>query len=147
MGLQSLDILLADDDTDDCLFFREALEEMPVTANLKTVQDGEKLMQMLTGNTGAFPHILFLDLNMPRKNGFECLSEIKQTKDIKHIPVVIFSTSVDQMVADLLYKNGAHLYIQKPADFAYFKKVIFDVLALVLKGDFTQPPRENFIIK
>ena len=78
MSLKQLNILLADDDLDDCLFFKEALEGMPVNTHLTAVHDGEQLMQLLANEKIKLPDILFLDLNMPRKNGFECLTEIKQ---------------------------------------------------------------------
>jgi len=81
MNLKQLNILLADDDIDDCIFFKEALEEFTIPSNLTTVNDGEQLMQILTDETNQLPNILFLDINMPRKNGFECLSEIKLNKN------------------------------------------------------------------
>ena len=115
MNLKHLDILLADDDTDDCLFFKEAVEAMPISTHLTAVHDGEQLMQLLTSETGKLPHLLFLDINMPRKNGFECLSEIKQNKKLKDLPVVIFSTSFEQEVVNLLYDNGAQFFIRKPS--------------------------------
>ena len=78
MSLKQLDILLADDDLDDCLFFKDALEDMPAYTKFTAVHDGEQLMQLLTHEKNGLPDILFLDLNMPRKNGFECLTEIRQ---------------------------------------------------------------------
>lgn len=83
MNFKQLNILLADDDSDDCLFFKEALRELLLSTNLTTVHDGEQLMQLLTNETNVLPHVLFLDLNMPRKNGFECLTEIKLSKKLK----------------------------------------------------------------
>ncbi len=77
MSIASLNLLLADDDTDDCFFFKEALEELPVSAKFTFVNDGVQLMQLLIVNDTSLADALFLDLNMPRKNGFECLSEIK----------------------------------------------------------------------
>ena len=77
MNSEQLNILLADDDTDDCIFFKKALDELTLPTNLVAVHDGEQLMHLLTNDTNPLPHILYLDLNMPRKNGFECLSEIK----------------------------------------------------------------------
>ena len=65
MNLKPLNIVLADDDTDDCLFFKEALGELIISTNLITVHDGEELMQLLTNETTKLPQILFLDLNMP----------------------------------------------------------------------------------
>ena len=88
----SVNILLADDDSDDCLFFKDVLDELNLPTLLTTVHNGEQLMEVLLKST-ELPDILFLDLNMPRKNGFECLSAIKQTKKLNQVPVIIFSTS------------------------------------------------------
>ncbi len=146
MNLKQLNILLADDDTDDCIFFKEALEELPLSTHLTTVHDGEQLMQLLTNETNELPHVLFLDLNMPRKNGFECLSEIKLNKKLKQLPVIIFSTSFEQEVVNLLYKNGAQYFIRKPSEFSQFKKIIQQTLTLIAQGNISQPTRENFVL-
>jgi CheY-like chemotaxis protein len=142
-------LLLADDDKDDCLFFKEALDELPITAKLTTVHDGEQLMRLLEEKKfePPPPHVLFLDLNMPRKNGFEVLSELKLDEKLKHLPVIIFSTSFEQDVANLLYKKGAHYYIRKPAEFAQLKKVIYQALVLATAENMTQPAKEDFVIK
>ena len=145
-GSPPLNILLADDDIDDCLIFKEALEELPLTAQLTTVHDGEQLMQLLTKKTHKFFDVLFLDLNMPRKNGFVCLEEIKSNKNLKQIPAVIFSTSYDENIADLLYKKGAHYYICKPADFSQLKKIIHQAIAFIGQKNSSQPPKENFLL-
>ena len=146
MSVQQLNILLADDDPDDCVFFKEALESMPVSTQLTTVHDGEQLMQLLTNKTIKLPDILFLDLNMPRKNGFECLTEIKQNKKLKALPVVIFSTSFEQEVVNLLYDNGAHFFIRKPSEFVLFKKIILHTLTLLMPGNVLKPTKESFVI-
>src|ERR1035438_3420451 len=124
MSLKHLKILLADDDIDDCVFFKDALKDLVISTNLTTVHDGEQLMHLLVNETIEFPHVLFLDLNMPRKNGFECLSEIKSSEKLKSLPVIIFSTSFEQEVVNLLYKNGAQYFIRKPSEFPQFKKII-----------------------
>lgn len=140
-------LLLADDDKDDCLFFKDALDELPVKADLTTVHDGEQLMQLLDEKTGELPHVLFLDINMPRKNGFECLSEIKHNEKLKQLPIIIFSTSFEQDVVNLLYKNGAQHYIRKPADFSQLKKVIYQALLLATQEETLQPAKEDFVLK
>ena len=131
----ALQLLLADDDEDDCLFFKEALAELPVATHLTTVQDGEQLMQWLTTNTGPLPQALFLDLNMPRKGGYECLVEIKADQQLQQIPVIIFSTSFEKEVADLLLKKGAISCIRKPTDFSQLKQVIQQALTLITPGN------------
>ena len=89
-----LNILLADDDADDRYFFERALQDLPITTNLKTVPDGARLMEYLYKNTDHLPDVLFLDNNMPRKNGSECLAEIKNNAQLKGIPIVMCSTSL-----------------------------------------------------
>ena len=83
---EQLNFLLADDDTDDRYFFGKALKELSIPSTLTTVEDGEKLMDYLSENSKQLPDVLFLDLNMPCKNGAECLTEIKNDQQLKHLP-------------------------------------------------------------
>ena len=147
MITENLNLLLADDDEDDCLFFEEALEELKVFANLKIVNNGEVLMQKLVSELNKLPDVLFLDLNMPLKNGFECLAEIKHTKKLEKLIVIIISTSFEQEIVDNLYKNGANFYIRKPIDFIQLKSVIHQALNLATKINKEKPAPENFVLK
>ncbi|MBA3971864.1 MAG: response regulator [Bacteroidetes bacterium] len=146
MSLDRLNILLADDDADDCLFFKKALEGSSISTHLTTVPDGEHLMHLLKNEKHELPDVLFLDLNMPRKNGFDCLSEIKLSSKLKLLPVIVFSTSFEQEVVNLLYQNGAQYFIRKPSEFSQFKKIILQTLIMIEKANTTQPARENFVI-
>jgi CheY-like chemotaxis protein len=141
-----IQILLADDDNDDCMFFKEALEELCVACNLTIVNDGQHLMQLLGKNLSGCFDVLFLDLNMPRKNGIACLKEIKSSEKLNHLPVIIFSTSFDKQNADLLYALGAHHYICKPAEFSQLKKLIQQALALVSQNNMAPRSKENFML-
>ncbi|MCK9404241.1 MAG: response regulator [Chitinophagaceae bacterium] len=146
MILKQMNVLLADDDIDDCLFFKAAVDEFPLPTQLTVVHDGEQLMRLLTNITNELPDILFLDLNMPRKNGFECLSAIKLSKELKRLPVIIFSTSFEQEVVNLLYKNGAQYFIRKPSEFTQFKKIIQHMLMLIAQENISQPTSEKFVL-
>lgn len=139
-------ILLADDDKDDQLLFKEALEELTLSTHLSVVQNGELLMQKLNDEKEQLPDILFLDLNMPRKNGFTCLSEIKRTEKLKQLPVIIYTTSYEPEIVNLFYKKGAQYYIRKPNDFEQLKKVIYHCLILTGQKDISQPSRKNFVL-
>ena len=147
-----LNILLADDDTDDCFFFDKALKEIPIATHLTTVHDGEQLMNYLFENFEHLPNVLFLDLSMPRKTGFECLIDIKENKKLKDLPVIMFSTSFprdinyEQGLIDLLYQIGAQEYIRKPSDFAKLKEVIHNELILIVQAMIEQPTRDNFVL-
>jgi CheY-like chemotaxis protein len=141
-----LNILLADDDIDDCIFFKEAIGELLIPTTFTIVHEGEQLMQLLTKEATELPDVLFLDLNMPRKNGFECLSEIKGNKKLSQLPVIIFSTSLEQEVVNQLYKNGAQYFIRKPSDFSQFKKIIQQTITIIAKENVVQPAREDFVL-
>ena len=125
-----LNILLADDDQDDRHFFDHALKALPISTRLTIVQDGEQLITYLTENAENIPDVLFLDINMPRKNGIECLAEIKQNKKLNTLPVIMFSTSYSQETISMLFRTGAHVYIHKPRDFAQLKEVIHHALPI-----------------
>jgi CheY-like chemotaxis protein len=140
-------LLLADDDTDDCLFFKEALADLPVPVSLETVNDGVELMQLLSSKTKKLPDLLFLDLNMPRKNGFECLSEIKAADTLKSLPVIIFTTSLNMEMLNLLYQKGAYHYIRKPGEYSKLKKIILEVLNATARDDCKQPAKDKFILQ
>jgi CheY-like chemotaxis protein len=146
MNLKQINILLADDDIDDCIFFKRALTELVIPTNLVSAHDGEQLMHLLINETTELPHILFLDLNMPRKNGLECLLEIKQSEKLKKLPVIVFSTSFEQEVVNGLFEHGAQYFIRKPPEFLQFKKIIQHSLMLVAQGIVSQPARENFVL-
>jgi CheY-like chemotaxis protein len=141
-----INIMLADDDTDDCYFLKEALIGFPLPTHLTAVHDGEQLMQQLTKEISELPHVLFLDLNMPRKNGFECLSEIKLNKKLKNLPVIIYSTSFHYKIAEMLYKNGATRYISKPAEISQLKETVQQVITDIVQGNISQPVKENFVL-
>ena len=129
MTRENLHLLLADDDDDDCLLFKEALHELSIPTRLSIVSDGEELMQFLLKPGQELPDFLFLDLNMPRKNGTECLGEIKQNKKLKKLPVIIFSTCALQTTIHQLFTMGAQHYIRKPASFSELTELIHNAIS------------------
>jgi CheY-like chemotaxis protein len=146
MKKNQLNILLADDDKDDRFFFSMALEGFSIPTLLDTVVDGEKLMSHLSENLLRLPDVIFLDLNMPRKNGFECLLEIKLNPKLNQLPVIIFSTSYEQEVVNLLYKNGAKYFIRKPSEYLQFKKIVQQTITLISLGNKQVPNRDSFVL-
>ena len=139
MSSEQVKVLIADDDNDDRFFFAKALQEIPVSSVLTSVTNGEELMDYFSAHAEDLPDILFLDLSMPRKTGFECLIEIKANKKLDNIPVVMLSTSFmrsvdyEQNLVDTLIRMGAQEYIRKPSDFEEFKTVIHQTLIRLVK--------------
>lgn len=147
MNSKQLNVLLAEDDEDDRYFFDKALKELPISTHLTTGHDGEELMNYLYENSSRVTgtDVLFLDINMPRKNGIECLSEIKQNKKLKDLPVVMFSTTNSWETIGMLFKSGAHVYIHKPGDFAQLKEVINHALPIA-SGKISSTSQVKYIL-
>ncbi len=146
MTISPLHLLLADDDLDDCFLFKEALDELTVSAILTTVNNGVQLIQVLSAKEAPLPAALFLDLNLPLKNGFECLAEIKLMDKLLNLPVIIYSTSLNWEVIDELYENGALFYVRKPGEFDKLKKVLSEAITLISQNKISQLAREKFIL-
>lgn len=119
-------IIIADDDWDDQLMLKETISEHDYAPVVRTVLDGSQLMDTL--QDGILPDLILLDLNMPNKNGLECLSEIRMDKKLKNIPVVVLSTSKNIRDIESCYAKGANLFFSKPYTFGTLKTLIHSIL-------------------
>ena len=146
MTQEPIQILLADDDEDDRLFFKEAFEEIKIKTQVRFVNDGVELMDHLTVNSNHLPHILFLDLNMPRKNGIECLLEIKRMNQLQNIAIAIYSTSSSEQDIEETFVQGANVYIKKPSDFASLKRILEDVIKVNWQYQTSGLNRANYLL-
>ena len=140
-------VLLADDDKDDREDFIEAFKGLKMNTEVQIVKNGSQLMEYLKDATHPLPHLLFLDLNMPKKSGLECLKEIKQIERLKNLTVVIFSTSTSQNDIEDTFLNGANIYIKKPAHLTVLKKILSHVLTLNWQYHTSGLNRENFLLQ
>lgn len=141
-----LSVFLADDDADDRFLFKEALMEVRQNVKVTILNNGEQLMRCLDQKKTAKPNLIFLDLNMPLKNGIECLEEIKKDNNLKNIFVIIFSTSRQKETINQVYIKGANHYMCKPDNFEKLKQLLQKVLSLDIATPQIQPHRDNFII-
>lgn len=122
---RSVPILVADDDSDDCLLTREAFRENRLAHRLHFVHNGEELLDYLHGRPPftdrqrfPLPGLILLDLNMPLKDGREALVEIKSDPRLRNIPVVILTTSAEPEDILRSYADGANSFISKPGSFS-----------------------------
>lgn len=145
MQSEAIKILLADDDGDDRLFFQDAFGELKIKTTVQTVMDGVELMEYLN-NADQLPHILFLDLNMPRKSGMECLKEIRKIERYKDLAVAIYSTSSTEEDIEETFVQGANVYIKKPNDFAMLKKLLLHVISINWQYHSSGLNRSNFML-
>jgi CheY-like chemotaxis protein len=124
--------LLIDDDADDSELFREALEEIDQSISLHCAENGEEALKLLT--TIDKPSIIFLDINMPRMNGWECLKKLKSMDAYKNIPVVMYSTSSHQREVDIAIDLGALSFFTKPHSYSELKNMIKGIIEKIEAG-------------
>jgi CheY-like chemotaxis protein len=128
MNMQPMEILLVEDNEDDIVLEREALADAKLVNLMYVVRDGEQAMAYLrregTYQNAQTPGLILLDINMPKKNGFEVLNEIKLDPAIRHIPVVMLTTSDSELDIVKSYAKGACSFITKPMDFDKFGEVV-----------------------
>jgi CheY-like chemotaxis protein len=121
----NLCVLIVDDDEDDQMMLAAAFRDVGFNGGVETVNDGEELMEYLE-NRGAFsskscPHLILLDLNMPKKDGRLALKEIRRNSKFCKIPVIIYSTSKNPEDVSFAYENGANSFISKPSSYQELK--------------------------
>lgn len=140
-------VVLADDDEDDRLFFKDAFEELKMQTKVDIYKNGVELMRALNCADSVLPNILFLDLNMPMKSGLECLKEIKSNPRFKDISIAIYSTSASEEDIEDTFVNGANIYIKKPNDFKVLKKILSDVVTLNWQYHTSRLNKDNFLLR
>lgn len=121
-------ILLVEDNEGDILLTREALDEAKIITKLSVVRDGKEAMDFLNKegeySNADMPDMLLLDVNLPKKNGHEVLQYIKGNESLKHIPVIILTTSSSPKDINISYNNYANCFITKPVDVHEFINVV-----------------------
>ena len=123
--------LLADDDADDTHLFCEALKEIDPLIICYCAIDGKKVLDILQNKEFKKPQVIFLDINMPGMNGWECLKQLKNKEEFKHIPVLIYSTSSHQKEANIALDMGALCLFTKPTYFKELKDILKILVANV----------------
>jgi CheY-like chemotaxis protein len=140
--MKQIDIFYADDDDDDVMFFREATEK--ISEGIKTIlnlhihKNGTSLIENIKNSKDAVG-VVFLDINMPFKSGFELLAEIRSDDDIAHFPVVMYSTSSNQDNIEKSKSLGANFYVIKPYKFESLKEMISNFVNIDWKNHTPDP--------
>jgi CheY-like chemotaxis protein len=137
-------IILVDDDADDRDLFKEAIASIHPQAEVKTSKDGEELMEYLA-TVSKMPDVIFLDLNMPRKNGKECLKELRVSEQFQFTPIVIFTTSLNPVDIQETFTEGATFFMRKPNSFQELKEILHQLLYSQLHTA-GERSREKFVV-
>ena len=140
-------IALADDDSDDRMLFEEAIDDIKLATDLSLFVNGKQLMDHLLQTGITLPEIVFLDLNMPIKNGMQCLKEIRGDKRLQDLCVAIYSTSSSERDIEETFVQGANIYINKPNSYGALKKAIEKVLQMNWQYHTSNLNRHNFLLR
>ena len=123
-------VILADDDRDHAFLFERILKKVDPSKKLVVAKDGGELLELLTTTV---PELLFLDLNMPCKNGFECLTEIRNNLKLAELPIIVYSSSSRMTDIQKAYVHKADLYMVKPFNTEHLTNALESVLSMDLK--------------
>lgn len=140
-------IILAADDENERMFFRDAFNELKIKTKVNTFKDGAELMDYLNQEEIQIPELIFLDLNMPKKNGLECLHEIKSNPKFADSSIAIYSTSSSEEHIEETFIGGANIYIKKPKDFNDLKKVLSEVVTINWQYHTSGMNKDNFLLR
>lgn len=132
-------IFLVDDDLDDQLLFQEALSEANDSINFLSACNGIEALEELH-QLDVLPCVVFMDVNMPKMNGIDCLKELKKSDRLKLLPVVMYSTSCTLDFQKECFENGAANYIEKPYDFWELCNLIRQILANGITAKYNKLP-------
>jgi CheY-like chemotaxis protein len=147
INLKALNVILADDDADDRFFFREIISELDIKINLTEFEDGDHLMDYLVDlPREQLPHLVFLDINMPRKTGIECLREIRADQKFCNVPIIMFTTSINKRDIEDSYKCGANMFIRKAYSFQEGLQTMKKLLEDYSSKSLMNIPRDEYFI-
>ena len=121
-------LVCVDDDEDDRMLFEDAIQELFPNLDLRLYENGINLVDRLINDISDLPRLIFLDLNMPVKNGFECLEEIRKNNSLRHIPVVVFSTSSSAKDRERSLQLGANHFLTKTNSFGAMRTQLSETI-------------------
>ena len=139
-------VTLADDDREDQQLFQEALDKTGTNAQLTVVNNGQELVNSLKDHEQEKPDIIFLDINMPLKDGKQALKEIKKDEELKEIPTVVLSTSGSATDVKETFESGASAYVKKPSSFGSLILILKKVFFFHWAGKLLKPIWDRFFI-
>jgi len=144
-GLKYVTFIPVDDDPDDREFFQEVVGELPYEIELTVYKNGQEFLNGMVARRDSLPDLVFLDLNMPVKNGKDALRELRTMEEFKNIPAnAICSTSTSEAVQSETLLSGADAFISKATDYGHLKKLISKIFEIDWKN--RNVDQKNFII-
>ena len=137
------DILFAEDDSDDVAIFEMALKELNIQYMLRNAENGDLLFILLKER---IPYILFLDIQMPCRDGVACIIEIRKNRDYDKLPVVMYTSQLSGKIIEESFRNGANLYVTKTGTFTELVAKLRKVFSIDWTDYLHYPPQHQFVL-
>jgi CheY-like chemotaxis protein len=142
---KNLEVVLVDDDDDDCHVFREAVEAIFPGFRITLYDSGEPLLSRLADPAQPRPDVVFLDINMPAVSGLDVLTHVRSNPELSQLPILVYSTSAYIGQINSAFQKGASLYIQKPATMQGIRNMLKSVLSRPMSDYALQPDKSKFV--
>lgn len=137
------DILLAEDDKDDVTIFEIALKELKFPYMMRHAENGDILFVLLKER---IPYILFLDIQMPCKDGIACITEIRKNRDYDKLPVIMYTSNLSKKITEEAFRNGANLYLVKTNTLNELTQKLGKIFGIDWNNYLHYPPQDQFVL-
>jgi len=137
------DVLLAEDDPDDALIFELAVKELPFPFVLRHAEDGDMLFVMINQ---MIPDIIFLDINMPCKDGVTCITQIRKNESLDHVPVIMYTSLKSVEYVNKCYESGANFFLIKANSIGELTEKLEKIFSIDWKNYMYYPPKNQFVM-
>lgn len=147
MNKEFLNVIVADNDENTLIFFKNILKELKISIKVQCFSNGKSLMEYLNNDDAVVPEIVFMKYRIPGKESMECLEEIRSDLKFSNMVTAIYSEPIPEDEIEDIFVKGANIYMKKPESFDTLKKVLTDVITINWQYYTSGLNKENFILK
>lgn len=147
MNKEFLNVIVADNDENTLIFFKNIFKELKISIKVQCFNNGESLMEYLNNNDAVVPEIVFIKYTIPGKNSMDCIEEIKANTKFSNMVTAIYDEEISENEIEEAFVKGNNICIRKPSDFGTLKKVLTEVITINWQYHTSGLNKDNFILK
>ncbi|MDR6488537.1 response regulator RpfG family c-di-GMP phosphodiesterase [Chryseobacterium vietnamense] len=147
MNKEFLNVIVADNDENTLIFFKNILKELKISIKVQCFSNGSNLMEYLNNDDAVIPEIVFINYLIPGKESMECVEDISSNSKFNNMVTAIFSDPIPESEIEDIFVKGAHIFMKKPECFEKLKKVLTEVITINWQYHTSGLNKDNFILK
>lgn len=147
MNKEFLNVIVADNDENTLIFFKNILKELKISIKVQCFSNGKSLMEYLNNDDAVVPELVFIKYRIPGRDSMECLDEIRVDLKFSNMVTAIYSEPIPEVEIEDIFVKGANIYMKKPESFDTLKKVLTEVITINWQYYTSGLNKENFILK